>query len=305
MEIKNTRKLGLKDYAKIELKETKRAANASEFKLRVVDGKVTVEELTHMLTLARGSKSYKKNAENFQFKLKSDSKGQYLMLKQQGLWSNLKGYFGKGHEAREKERAAAKNFINNLLKDSQLPDKAYTDKKYDNQISLKQAKEYQLSMMNTSSISPTMTKGLEMVGVKDRPLQKAKEPEKITMDMLARNSIGPEDDEQSIEKLLLDKQSTGNISYQHIVSNEVNVKNVSLKEEIIPRKNSLMPAPSEAHESNRILAANYGGSQIEVEDDEQSQDSFIEKNRNSNDVQQLNDYILGMLLKDHNSSSYD
>lgn len=296
MEIKNTRKLGLKDYAKIELKETKRAANASEFKLRVVDGKVTVEELTHMLTLARGSKSYKKNAENFQFKLKSDSKGQYLMLKQQGLWSNLKGYFGKGHEAREKERAAAKNFINNLLKDSQLPDKAYTDKKYDNQISLKQAKEYQLSMMNTSSISPTMTKGLEMVGVKDRPLQKAKEPEKITMDILARNSIGPEDDEQQIDNFRSFEYVQNNIP-----QNEDVVNNDSPKEAKIASHNSYMAEPSEAHESNRILAANYASSQIEVEDDDQSQDSFIVKDRNSNDDQLLKDFMFGVLLKDKNS----
>ena len=62
MEIKNTRNIDTATTAKIEVKETKRAKNASEFKLRVVDGKVTAQELTHMLTLARVSKSYKKNA---------------------------------------------------------------------------------------------------------------------------------------------------------------------------------------------------------------------------------------------------
>ena len=226
------------------------------------------------------------------------------MLKQQGLWSNLKGCFGIGHEAREKERVAAKNFINNTLMYDQMPTKAYSDEKFDNQISLKQAKKYQLSMMNTSSISPTMTKGLEPVGL--GPLQKAKKSEEFRMSMLARDSYVPKDDQQSIGKLLLDEQqSIGNLSYKHIEPDEEVEKNVIEKVEIKPRQNSYMPAPSEAHESDRILGADNGLSQFEEVEDDQSQDSFIVKNRNSDGIQQFNNFIVGMLLKDHNTSAFE
>jgi hypothetical protein len=295
MEIKNTRNLGLLDAAEIELKETNRAANASEFKLRVVDGKVTEKEISHMLTLARVSKNYKNNAANYQFKLKSDGNGQYLTLKQQGAWSSFKGLFGVGHTAREKERAAAKNLINGALRMNHRPEKSYQSDKYDNQISHKQAKKYQVSLMNTSGISPTMTQNLEHVG---RGPLKAKKSEELTMSMLAAGNAP-----------VIDRQSMGNPSYQVYDPNEETESQAIVPQNVSQQNavgnhahNSYMPVFSHQHESISNLSANNGLAQYEEVENEQTKGSFVEKNRESADFKPMHNFLMGLMKKQESNA---
>ncbi len=191
MEIKNTRNLNSGAALKIEAQETKQAKNASSFTLRVVDGKVTAEEINHMLTLARGSTAYKSNAAKYQFKLKSDSNGQYLTLKQQGAWSNFKGLLGIGHKAREQERAAAKNLINKSLASVDLPSKSYNAEKYGDRLPLSKSQKYQLSMMNTSSLSPVVRHQLEAVGV-SKEVASAQKKQRQDSDIISFSKLAGE-----------------------------------------------------------------------------------------------------------------
>lgn len=198
MEIKNTRNLNPGAALKIEAKETKQAKNASSFTLRVTDGKVTAKEISHMLTLARVSTAYKNNAAKYQFKLKSDSNGQYLTLKQQGAWSNFKGLLGIGHKAREQERAAAKNLINQSLSSRELPSKTYNVDKYDERLPLSKSQNYQLSMMNTSLLSPVARFELDAVGISKQAAStqqnQRQDSEEITFSKLAGEQAYVSDD---------------------------------------------------------------------------------------------------------------
>ena len=92
------------------------ARNQSEFKLRIIAGKTSREDLAALLEAARGSRHYQAHRGNYQFRLKSDSEGnQTLSLKEQGLWSRFKGVFGLGAERREQERTDALRYIESLV----------------------------------------------------------------------------------------------------------------------------------------------------------------------------------------------
>ena len=210
MKIKSTNGLDFAKANAIELKELKGAKNASEFTLRVgADGKVTSLELSRMLSTARASKSYKNNSDKFQFKLKSDNKGQYLTLKQQGAWSSFKGWLGAGRAEREQQRADAKNLINATLV-SGRSDKSYFNKDL---LTFNQAQKYQVSVMTTSSLAPEASR----VGDQNKSAE-------VTMEMLrdgnAHVSAPMEDNKKSFEyldddasKSVVDKNASQNAEF--------------------------------------------------------------------------------------------
>lgn len=170
MEIKNTSGLASDVAAKREFAEIKTAENAKSFKLRLEnDGQIDRGAFKRMLTAARVSKAYKNNFDKYQFTIKSDRNGQYLSLKQQGLWSRFKGLFGIGSTARQEQRAQARNVIESALKFServyltgQNPEGAGP---LDTRLTKAQAMEFQSRMMNESGISPVQTYKLDRLGV--------------------------------------------------------------------------------------------------------------------------------------------
>lgn len=116
MEIKNLHTIPEAKQARYLEKLEKRVQGQSEFKLRVIDGKTTREDLTAFLGVVRRSKTYQKYSDNYQFRLQSDDQGnQYLTLKQQGLWSRFKGFFRIESERRGHERATAIRQINDIM----------------------------------------------------------------------------------------------------------------------------------------------------------------------------------------------
>jgi len=112
MEIRITSGLPPKEAHDIEMAQLQGARAASSFSLRLNrEGKLDQAAFSQLLAAARASNAYKANQQHYQFKLKSDSSGHYLTLKQQGLWSRFKGLFGWGREARERQRADAQHLI--------------------------------------------------------------------------------------------------------------------------------------------------------------------------------------------------
>lgn len=112
MEIRITSGLPPKEAHDIEMAQLQRARTASSFSLRLnAEGKLDKHAFSQLLTAARASNAYKANQQHYQFKLKSDNRGHYLTLKQQGLWSRFKGVFGWGRETRERQRADAQHLI--------------------------------------------------------------------------------------------------------------------------------------------------------------------------------------------------
>lgn len=115
MEIKITSGLPREEARDIEMAQLQRARAASSFSLRLnAEGKLDKHAFSELLAAARASNAYKANQQHYQFKLKSDSNGYTLTLKQQGLWSRFKGVFGWGRETRERQRADAKRLIEGM-----------------------------------------------------------------------------------------------------------------------------------------------------------------------------------------------
>lgn len=99
------------------LLEKAKSTSVSSFKLRLSrDPDVQRYELGVLLRAARDNPRYQSHAANYQFKLKSDSQGQYLTLKQQGWWSSFKGMVGWGRQVREQQRTDAMDLINSRLR---------------------------------------------------------------------------------------------------------------------------------------------------------------------------------------------
>lgn len=116
MEIKNLQSIPAHERGQYLENLENKAKNKSEFSLRIQEGKTSREDLATLLTAARASKSYQKNHENYQFRLKTGSDGsQLLSLKEQGLWSRFKGIFGWGSERRAQERSDAVRYIDSLI----------------------------------------------------------------------------------------------------------------------------------------------------------------------------------------------
>jgi hypothetical protein len=294
MKISNTRNLDSGATAALELKEAQMAVNASSFKLRVTGGKVTSQEISHMLTLARTSKHYKNNAADYQFKLKSDSKGQYLTLKQQGSWSSFKGLFGWGRDSREQQRAEAKNIINSALTLREMPSEGFQDDKYDAKLTHSLAKDYQLSMMNTSAISPTFRHDLSAIGLSGSNKDQSGEAharvqsENVTMSMLAAGNA-----------LVDEEQPMGNPSFQHYDPQEESKNN----NQIPQKRASQNVVPNKAHNSYmRPVSQNELQRNSEVNrntemDDDLGIDRQSEVNRTSKVNSDFHQFMMGLILK--------
>lgn len=90
----------------------RQAEGATGFKLRLTSsGTLNKQSLSAFLDAAKLSTHYKQHESRYQFKLKSDNQGHYLTLKEQGLWSRLKGLVGWGRQERETQRMQAAQFI--------------------------------------------------------------------------------------------------------------------------------------------------------------------------------------------------
>jgi hypothetical protein len=128
----------------------------SSFKLRLSpDVNAQKYELSVLLATARSSPRYRSNAANYQFKLKSDSQGQYVTLKQQGWWSSFKGMLGWGREVREQQRTAARDLINSRLgiftqpRDSEGADVVM---KPNDRLNFANAKSYQVNVFEDTNL---------------------------------------------------------------------------------------------------------------------------------------------------------
>lgn len=153
MEIKSHKNLAPRDARNAEMAELKKAKKESEFRLRLdANGQIDKDALNRLLLVVRASKSYKKHFEDFQFKVKSDSRGQFLSLKRQGLWSSFKGLFGIGREQRERQRDHAAGLIN-----AALGHKTFDSGEDTKRMTFATAKEYQLAtMMRRGFVPPGM-----------------------------------------------------------------------------------------------------------------------------------------------------
>lgn len=131
----------------------------SSFKLRLSPNpQVQKYELEVLLKTARSNPRYQSNAANYQFKLKSDSQGQYITLKQQGWWSSFKGMFGWGREAREKQRTDAMDLINLKLGRYIGPtgtDGDYLDLRQNDRLNFANAKSYQTNVFESMGLGPS------------------------------------------------------------------------------------------------------------------------------------------------------
>jgi len=93
------------------MRDTSLKKNASVFRLRLNNGKVDEDRLKTLFEAARSSKTYQRNKENYQFTVVKSSSGNYLALKQQGLWSKFKSLFPSTQAARQERRALAADII--------------------------------------------------------------------------------------------------------------------------------------------------------------------------------------------------
>lgn len=96
-----------------EIKELKKGAKASAFKLKVTGTppQVTSDEIRRLLSTARASKKYKENIDKYQFKLV----GRTLQLKEEGFFSKLKVKYNIGRDQRDAQRGHAAILIQNAF----------------------------------------------------------------------------------------------------------------------------------------------------------------------------------------------
>ena len=102
------------------VRDTSLKKNASVFRLRLIGGKVDEGQLKNLFEAARSSKTYQRNKENYQFTVVKSSSGNYLALKQQGLWSKFKSLFPSTQAARQERRALAADIILTALDRGEL-----------------------------------------------------------------------------------------------------------------------------------------------------------------------------------------
>lgn len=177
--------------------------NASVFRLYTNSkGGVDPASLQKLIETARGSKTYQRNKENYQFTLVSRKGEQaYLALKQQGLWSKFKSLFPSTQEARQKRREdASKLILDSLNKidvvrwkiDKYMVDHSDEEKVPQQVKTLAEAREFQRDVMATNFF--------------DAP----KEPDVMKMnDLLAS-------DARMSEQLLPPGNEQQRQSYQHV-----------------------------------------------------------------------------------------
>lgn len=98
--------------------------NASVIRANLKNGEIGEGQLQELFDAARNSKTYQRNKEKYQFTIVSSSKGSYLALKQQGLWSKFKSLFPWTQQARQERRAsAAETILRSLGRYELAPDR--------------------------------------------------------------------------------------------------------------------------------------------------------------------------------------
>jgi hypothetical protein len=202
MEIKitNGHKFTLQEEQDIENAQLQAARAASSFSLRLTEeGKLDKYAFSQLLAAARASNAYQANQQHYQFKLKSDSNGHYLTLKQQGLWSRFKGVFAWGRETRERQRADAKRLIEGMSVFE--INQARQQGRITGGTSFSQAKADQVAIMNT--MEPTRHRQ-----ARSQSSSEEYDFEKLMGDTFVQQSEGQV--ERITQQLIHDEQIHGN-----------------------------------------------------------------------------------------------
>lgn len=177
-----------------EVKEQKKGIKADSFRLNITGrpAQVTSDEIQRMLSAARRSTDYQKNFHKYQFKLVNKSGHQVLTLKEQGLFSKLKGKLGIKQTERETQRAAAANLIHQTFMTQKLS-LGTTVNSLTGVMSHDDAIQFQRDLMTSSDLAPQAKKLLTSQEKKDAGIPKttkaAPKDSPVTMQQLMAEEL--------------------------------------------------------------------------------------------------------------------